>query len=78
MTRVIIGRTDAEVRSKLDGRDPDELRGRGVLLGTPPAVVEGIAGLAEAGATRLMAQWLDQDDIDGLELLAGEVFPQLM
>jgi hypothetical protein len=77
MTRVVIGRTDEEALGKLAGRDPQELRARGVLIGTPPAIVEGLSALAEAGAQRLMAQWLDQDDVDGLELLAAEVFPKL-
>ena len=77
MTGVVIGRDEAAVRAKLAGRDPDELRARGALLGTADEVVEGIGRLAEAGAKRLMAQWLDQDDIAGLEEIAARVMPRV-
>ena len=77
MTRVVIGRDEAEIRAKVAGRDLAELRGRGALLGTADQLVEGIGRLAQAGATRLMAQWLDQDDIAGLEEIAARVMPQV-
>ncbi|HUG62165.1 MAG TPA: TIGR03560 family F420-dependent LLM class oxidoreductase [Methylomirabilota bacterium] len=77
MTRVVIGRDEAEVRAKLGDRDADELRARGALLGTADQLVEGMGRLAEAGARRLMAQWLDQDDIAGLEEIAARVMPQV-
>jgi F420-dependent oxidoreductase-like protein len=77
MHRVIIGTNEAQLKSKLDGLDIDDLRERAVIFGTPSEVVEQIGAFAEAGAVRLMAQWLDQDDVEGLELLAAEVLPQL-
>lgn len=77
MTRIIIGKDDAAVAAKLDGKDPAELLERGVLLGTPAAVVEQLAAVAAAGASRVQAQWLDMDDIAGLELLATQVMPRL-
>lgn len=77
MTRVVIGRDDAEVQRKLNG-DPEELKERGVIFGTPDAVAEALGRVEEAGATRVQAQWLDMDDIDGLELLAAKVMPQLV
>jgi hypothetical protein len=33
--------------------------------------------LSEAGVRRVMLQWLEVDDIDGLEAMAGTVLPQL-
>ncbi|MBX3070190.1 MAG: TIGR03560 family F420-dependent LLM class oxidoreductase [Thermomicrobiales bacterium] len=77
MHRVIIGKNEAQLKSKLDGLDVDDLRERAVIFGTPSDVVEQIGAFAEAGIVRLMAQWLDQDDVEGLELLATEVLPQL-
>jgi alkanesulfonate monooxygenase SsuD/methylene tetrahydromethanopterin reductase-like flavin-dependent oxidoreductase (luciferase family) len=76
MTRVVVGRTDAEVAHKLNG-DPQALRERGVVLGEPAAIVDQLGPLGEAGVTRVMAQWLDMDDLDGLQLLAAEVLPKL-
>jgi F420-dependent oxidoreductase-like protein len=77
MTRVVIGRDEAEIRAKLGGSDPDEQRLRGALLGSADDLVEAIGRLAEAGVQRLMAQWLDQDDIAGLEEIAARVMPQV-
>ncbi|MER3436516.1 MAG: LLM class F420-dependent oxidoreductase [Chloroflexota bacterium] len=77
MTRVVIGRTDAEARQKL-GLDPEMARQRGVIAGSPDAIVDQMGRLWEAGVSRLHAQWLDMDDIDGLELLASRVISQMV
>ena len=47
------------------------------LVGGPERIVNDLGTLAEAGVMRVMAQWLDMDDIDGLELIATKVIPQL-
>jgi alkanesulfonate monooxygenase SsuD/methylene tetrahydromethanopterin reductase-like flavin-dependent oxidoreductase (luciferase family) len=73
MTGVVFGRTDAEVQQRLRGRSSETLRERGVVLGTPPAVVDHLGRLEEAGLQRVMLQWLDLDDLDGLEALARAV-----
>ncbi len=62
--------------------DPDkdrfgELLGRGAVIGTPNEVVEILAAKAEAGIESVQLQWLDFDDIGGLELIASKVLPQL-
>jgi F420-dependent oxidoreductase-like protein len=76
MTRVVIGRNEAEVMRKLNG-DPQALRERGVVFGEPAQIVDQLARLGEAGVTRVMAQWLDMDDLEGLQLLASDVLPKL-
>ncbi len=73
MTGIVFGRTDAQVTEKLAGRNRDELRGRGLLVGTAGEIAEQVAALDAAGVQRLMLQWLDMDDIDGLEILAGKL-----
>lgn len=77
MTNVVFGRDDAEVARKLDGRDADDLRSRGFIVGTGDAVVAQIGAFADAGVQRIMLQWLDLDDLDGLEALAQSVLRQL-
>ena len=82
MTGCVFGRDDGEVQRKVEARtrgqrSADELRQRGLVVGTAGQIVEQCARLAEAGAQRLMLQWLDLDDVDGLEALAKEVLPQL-
>lgn len=76
MTGLVFGRTDAEVRENLSlygGRDADEQRARGNVVGTASAVQEQLARLGEAGVQRVMLQWLNLDDLDGLAALAGAV-----
>jgi F420-dependent oxidoreductase-like protein len=77
MTRAVSGRTTADVERKLAGQSADELRGRGAIVGTAPEVAEQLGRLEEAGVQRVMLQWLETDDIDGLEAMAQTVLPQL-
>jgi len=73
MTGLAFGRSDAEVQTRLRGRRPEDLLARGVVNGTSGAVVDQLGRLAEAGVQRVMLQWLDLDDLDGLEALAHAV-----
>lgn len=73
MTGIVFGRTESEVTQKLGDRSRDDLRARGVLVGTADAIADQVAELDEAGVQRLMLQWLDLDDIEGLEILAGRL-----
>lgn len=76
MTGCIFGKTDADVkeRCKLYGVHlEDELRDSGNIVGTGTQVSEQLAQLAETGIERVMLQWLDLDDLDGLEGLATAV-----
>lgn len=79
MTGCLFGRTKQEVEQKLArrGRTAEQLRERGIVVGTGPEIVAQLGPLAEAGCQRVMLQWLDLDDLDGLEALAKEVLPQL-
>lgn len=76
MTRVVFGRTEADVDRKLDGEARDVLPDS-VLAGTADEIVERLGRLSEAGVQRVMLQWLEVDDIDGLEAMAHTVLPQL-
>lgn len=75
MTGLRFGRTDAELNAKLTarGQDAAQLRARGVVVGTGSAVRDQLDALAEAGLQRIMLQWLDLDDLPGLEALAKAV-----
>lgn len=74
MTGLLFGRNEAELRRKLEGRPPvEELRARGLIVGTPEQVREQVAALGEAGVQRLILQWLDLDDLEGLAALAEAV-----
>jgi F420-dependent oxidoreductase-like protein len=73
MTRVVFGRTEADVGRKLGGQPADDLRARGIIVGTAPEVAERLGRLDEAGVQRVMLQWLEPDDIDGLEAMAQSI-----
>jgi F420-dependent oxidoreductase-like protein len=85
MAGLIVGRDEAELQANIQhspyveywGHDPDELRARGLIVGVPADIVDQLGRLAEVGAERVMLQWLDLDDLDGLENLARSVLPQL-
>ncbi len=76
MTGCVFGRTEAKVKeaSKVYGEGSiEELRREGFIIGTGSQVSEQLAQLAETGIDRLMLQWLDLDDLEGLEALAKAI-----
>jgi F420-dependent oxidoreductase-like protein len=82
MTNCLYGRDDQEVKRLVKQRtqgkkSPKELRQRGRIVGTASQIVEQLGMLAEAGAQRVMLQWLTLDDIDRLESMAAQVLPQM-
>ena len=82
MTGTVFGRDDIAVKAALNqraGREvtAEDLRARGLIVGTPSMWVDQIGQFVEAGVERFMLQWLDLDDIDGLEIVAKEVLPHL-
>ncbi len=76
MTRIIIGRDQDQVDQRRGDASADELRERGVLIGTPEQVREQLRELAAAGVEVVMLQWLEGlDDIEGIEFMARELIP---
>jgi F420-dependent oxidoreductase-like protein len=80
MTQIVFGRDEAGVDARLSRRGHDrsklnDLARRGLIVGTPSAVVDQIGRFVEAGVQRFMLQWLDLDDIEGLEQIARDVLP---
>lgn len=79
MTRVEMGDAAAlQAKFAHSSRSLDELRERGLILGTADEIIQQLGHLAEAGVQRVMLQWLDLDDLDGLETFAQAVLPQLV
>lgn len=73
MTQVVYGRDEEELAAALDGRDREELRSNGFIVGTGPEVAAQLEELDTAGVDRVMLQWLDLDDTDRLAALADVV-----
>jgi F420-dependent oxidoreductase-like protein len=82
MTGCVFGKDGAEVTRKVKERtkgklSPMELAKRGLLVGTSNQIVDQLETITQAGIQRVMLQWLDLDDLDGLESLAKGVLPQI-
>ena len=77
MTRSVIGESDAQVRSKIDDDVRERLLAHGGVIGTPAEIVDILGRHAEAGIQGIVVQWMDMDDISGLELFAAQVLPQV-
>ena len=77
MVGTLFGRNDGELQTMLEkrGRSAEEMRDRGVVVGTGSEFVERIGQYAEAGVYRIMLQWLALDDLDRLEAMANAVLP---
>ena len=76
MTGLVFGADQAALDQRVAGdrnSSVEELKSRGVIVGTPSAVIDQIGALADAGVQGLMFQWLDLDDLAGLETLAKTV-----
>jgi F420-dependent oxidoreductase-like protein len=76
MTGLGFGTDDAALRAILDeygASSVDDARARGAVIGTASEVVDQLGALAEVGVERVMLQWLNLDDLDGLEAFAAAV-----
>jgi len=76
MTGCIFGQTDKKVKevSAVYGDTTlSEIREEGFIIGTGSQFSEQLVQLAETNIDRVMLQWLDLDDLDGLEGLAKAV-----
>jgi len=71
----IFGRDEQELKRKLDegGYTEERLEKFGIIAGTGPQIVDQIGAYQEAGAERVMLQWLDLEDQGLLEALAKAV-----
>jgi F420-dependent oxidoreductase-like protein len=82
MTGCVYGSDPNEVEGKINQRwhgqqTSTELRKRGLIVGTAEEIVEQCQWIAEAGIQRVMLQWLDLDDIAGLEAMAEGILDKL-
>ena len=78
MTGCVFGRDQAEINRKVaertkNKRSAAQLRDHGVIVGTGADIREQVAELAEAGVEQVMLQWLDLDDLAGIESLAEQI-----
>jgi F420-dependent oxidoreductase-like protein len=72
MTGCVFGKDEAALRQKVAarGKSLEQLHEDGVIAGSLEAVRSQLRELEEAGLQCIMLQWLDLDDLEGLEALA--------
>ena len=77
MTGLRFARTQRKLDEQLQARNvsAEHLRSRGVIVGVGQAILGQLHALQEAGVQRVMLQWLDLDDLDGLQALGEAVLP---
>ena len=78
MAGCVFGSSASEVKRKVAARtqgkrSAQDLRRHGVVVGIPAEFREQLAALEQAGVQRVMLQWLDLDDLEGLEALAKAI-----
>lgn len=78
MTQINYSATESGLQDKIEGRgrSREELRGRGIIVGPAEPAIAHLKQLEAVGCQRVMLQWLDLDDISGLEALARDVLPE--
>ena len=77
MTGCVFGKDESALQQKLNARKRslEQLHEQGVVAGDATSVKEQLAELERAGLQRIMLQWLDLDDLEGLEALARSILP---
>ena len=79
MTGCIFGENSLLLNRKISERTKgkrtiEQLRQRSLLVGTPSEIVEQLDQFSSVSLQRIMLQWLDPDDLDGLKALAKNLF----
>jgi F420-dependent oxidoreductase-like protein len=75
MLRCIFGRNPEQVNQKIkaSGRSLDDWRQLGAVIGTGDQIRDQLREVEQAGVHRIMLQWLDLEDLEGLAALAKEI-----
>jgi F420-dependent oxidoreductase-like protein len=75
MLGCVYGQTSVQVQEKLSARNQtfESLRQHGAAVGTGEQIREQLVEVESAGIQRVMLQWLDLEDLEGLSSLAQEI-----
>ncbi|MCO5215582.1 MAG: LLM class flavin-dependent oxidoreductase [Thermomicrobiales bacterium] len=77
MCGVVFGKDQATLDTDPEADMFEEWLAKGEIIGTPNQVAEILHAKAEDGVQEVKLQWMEFDDIDGLELFASTVLPQV-
>ncbi len=77
MCGVVFGKDQTALDADPEADRFEEWLAKGEIIGTPNQVAEILHAKAEDGVQEVKLQWMEFDDIDGLELFASTVLPQV-
>lgn len=79
MVGTIFAHDESELQARLSQRNMtgDSAVEGGWVNGTSDQWIEQLRALVAAGAERIMLQWLDQDNLDDLDVIARDVLPHV-
>lgn len=69
MAGMVFGPSEALLRERI-GPGIDQYRTEGLIAATPETISGYVEAFKDAGVERLILQWIDMDDLQGLEILA--------
>ncbi len=77
MTNILYGRDQSELQSKLTARGSslEQERSRPTIVGAGDEILPQLKAYEAAGVQRIMLQWLELDDLDGIASLAETALP---
>jgi F420-dependent oxidoreductase-like protein len=73
LTEAVFGRDKLEVNRRRGNRTESELREQGIPFGSAEEIVDQLRAFEQVGVQRVILQWLDLDDLNGLEAMARGV-----
>jgi F420-dependent oxidoreductase-like protein len=76
MTNLTYGQNQEQLHKKLNGRDPEEMTQRGIIVGSSEEVTEKLHEYQQTGLDEIMLQWIDLEDMDGLIHFSETVLPE--
>lgn len=76
MTNLTYGQNQEKLQMKLNGRDPEEMTQRGIIVGLSEQVTEKLNEYQQTGLDEIMLQWIDLEDMDSLIHFSETVLPK--
>ncbi|HSM23754.1 MAG TPA: TIGR03560 family F420-dependent LLM class oxidoreductase [Anaerolineaceae bacterium] len=75
MTNLTYAQSEADLKTKLKGRDLNEMQDRGIVVGLSSEVINRLNQYKALGCDEIMLQWIDLDNLDGLVDFSEKVLP---
>ncbi|MAT41983.1 MAG: LLM class F420-dependent oxidoreductase [Anaerolineaceae bacterium] len=75
MTNLTYADSDRKLDQKLKGKSKSELQNQGIIVGVGEEVIQQIKAYQSIGVEEIMLQWLDFEDIFGIQHFAKTILP---